>query len=249
MNNVSVEKKTVVPVIVAGDPSLKSTTDQIIALSQAGATLVAVSVPFSDPVGDGPVIQAADVRALDQGTNLAGVFAAIAQARAETDVAIQLTLYANVAYKYGDTAFAEKCAALGITDVLVLDLPSQEDDPLPETFRAAGVNLVAVVTTNSLGAVAPLVAEAAHFIFVMPIPGSGPEAIADQLGQLVPEIRQHTDLPVIAEIGLPQMPVPADILAAVDGVYLDTVFPAAAAQAPSKAADEVAVLFQKLQSN
>ncbi|ERL66119.1 tryptophan synthase subunit alpha [Schleiferilactobacillus shenzhenensis] len=242
MTNVDVEKKTIVPVIVAGDPSLKRTTEQIIALGQAGATLVAVSVPFSDPVGDGPVIQAADVRALDNGTNLAGVFAAIAQARAETDVAIQLTLYANVAYKYGDTAFAEKCAALGITDVLVLDLPSQEDDPLPAALRAAGVNLVAVVTTNSLHTVAPLVADAAHFIFVMPIPGSNSGAIADQLRLLVPEIRQHTDLPIIAEIGLPDVPIPAAILAAVDGVYLDTVFPAAA----SAGSEKLSALFQKL---
>ncbi|MFT8338228.1 tryptophan synthase subunit alpha [Schleiferilactobacillus harbinensis] len=238
--------KTIVPVIVAGDPSLTSTTEQIIALSEAGAKLVAVSVPFSDPVGDGPAIQAADVRALAAGTNLPGIFSAIEAARTKTQVPIQLTIYANLAYKYGDEKFAKKCASLGVTDVLVLDLPGQEDDPLPGAL-AAGVNLVAVVTTNSLGHVAPIVADAKNFIFVMPIPGSGPEATAAQLQQLVPEIRQHTDLPVIAEIGLPITPVPAPILDQVDGVYLDTIFPAVAAEAGQDAPAKLQAVFKQLQ--
>ena len=238
--------KTIVPVIVAGDPSLTSTTEQIIALSEAGAKLVAISVPFSDPVGDGPAIQAADVRALAAGTNLPGIFSAIEAARTKTQVPIQLTIYANLAYKYGDEKFAKKCASLGVTDVLVLDLPGQEDDPLPGAL-AAGVNLVAVVTTNSLGHVAPIVADAKNFIFVMPIPGSGPEATAAQLQQLVPEIRQHTDLPVIAEIGLPITPVPAPILDQVDGVYLDTIFPAVAAEAGQDAPAKLQAAFKQLQ--
>ncbi|MFT9041299.1 tryptophan synthase subunit alpha [Schleiferilactobacillus harbinensis] len=238
--------KTIVPVIVAGDPSLTSTTEQIIALSEAGAKLVAISVPFSDPVGDGPAIQAADVRALAAGTNLPGIFSAIEAARTKTQVPIQLTIYANLAYKYGDEKFAKKCASLGVTDVLVLDLPGQEDDPLPGAL-AAGVNLVAVVTTNSLGHVAPIVADAKNFIFVMPIPGSGPEATAAQLQQLVPEIRQHTDLPVIAEIGLPITPVPAPILDQVDGVYLDTIFPAVAAEAGQDAPAKLQAVFKQLQ--
>ncbi|QEU46006.1 tryptophan synthase subunit alpha [Schleiferilactobacillus harbinensis] len=246
MTNTTVTK-TIVPVIVAGDPSLTSTTEQIIALSEAGAKLVAISVPFSDPVGDGPVIQAADVRALAAGTNLPGIFTAIEAARTKTQVPLQLTIYANLAYKYGDEKFAKKCASLGVTDVLVLDLPSQEDDPLPGALAAAGVNLVTVVTTNSLGHVAPIVAAAKNYIFVMPIPGSGPEATAAQLQQLVPEIRQHTDLPVIAEIGLPITPVPAPILDQVDGVYLDTIFPAVAAEAGQDAPAKLQAAFKQLQ--
>ena len=131
--------------------------------------------------------------------------------------------------------------------MLVVDLADTEEDRLSGALAAAGVVLVAVVTTNSLGHVAPIVADAKNFIFVMPIPGSGPEATATQLQQLVPEIRKHTDVPVIAEIGLPVTPVPAPILDQVDGVYLDTIFPAVAAEAGQDAPAKLQAAFKQRQ--
>ncbi len=135
--------------ITAGDPSLARTVELVRALASAGADVVELGVPFSDPIADGPTNQRAAERALASGTSLSGVLAAVEVVRQDLDVPIVLFTYANPVLRYGVESFASDAAAAGIDGVLFTDIPAEEMRVFEEPLGGSGLDLIMLVTPTS----------------------------------------------------------------------------------------------------
>lgn len=138
-----------VPYVTAGDPSLARTVDIVHALERAGADVLELGVPFSDPIADGPTNQRAAERALASGTTLSGVLATVALLRQDVELPIVLFTYANPVIRYGLAKFAADAAAAGVDGVLFTDVPTEEMAPFEETLGPAGLDLIMLVTPTS----------------------------------------------------------------------------------------------------
>jgi tryptophan synthase alpha chain len=138
-----------VPYIPAGDPSLERSVEIVRALARAGADVIELGVPFSDPIADGPTNQRAAERALAAGTTLSGVLAAVEVVRQDLEVPIVLFTYANPVLRYGIKAFAEDAATAGVDGVLFTDVPAEEMAPFENHIGAAGLDLIMLVTPTS----------------------------------------------------------------------------------------------------
>jgi tryptophan synthase alpha chain len=138
-----------VPYVTAGDPNLARTVDIVHALERAGADVLELGVPFSDPIADGPTNQRAAERALASGTTLSGVLATIAVLRQDVELPIVLFTYANPVIRYGLEKFAADAAAAGVDGVLFTDVPTEEMAPFEEALGPAGLDLIMLVTPTS----------------------------------------------------------------------------------------------------
>ncbi|MNX57930.1 Tryptophan synthase alpha chain [compost metagenome] len=141
-----------IPFVTVGDPSLEATAEVVVAMAEAGADLVELGIPYSDPVADGPVIQASSQRALERGTRLADVFGVVRRIRAKSQVPLVLFTYCNPVYRYGLERFMREAAEAGADGVLMPDLPPEEAAELraeAERFGLAVVFLVAPTTSEA----------------------------------------------------------------------------------------------------
>ncbi|MCG6949393.1 MAG: tryptophan synthase subunit alpha [Acidobacteria bacterium] len=138
-----------IPYITAGDPGLERTVELVRALANAGADIVELGVPFSDPIADGPTNQRAAERALASGTTLTRVLATVEVIRREIETPIVLFTYANPVVRYGVERFARDASAAGVDGVLLTDVPAEEMAPFEEQMGAHGIDLIMLVTPTS----------------------------------------------------------------------------------------------------
>lgn len=189
----------------AGDPDLPRSGDILRALDRAGADVLEVGVPFSDPLADGPVIQRASERALRAGSTLTRVLDLVEGVRADIDAGIVLFTYANPIVRMGAGRFVERAAAAGVDGVLALDLPIEEADPFRETALAAGIDpifLLSPTTTDTrIRRAAALGRGFLYGISRLGVTGAR-ATIADGAEALVGRIRSVTDLPVALGFGI-----------------------------------------------
>jgi tryptophan synthase alpha chain len=138
-----------IPFITAGDPNLGRTEELIHVLVEAGADIIELGFPFSDPMADGPVIQAASERALAAGATLPAILELIARVRLHTNVPIVLMGYYNPIFHYGPTRFARDAATAGVDGLLLVDLPPEEADEIHGDLREAGVRLITLLAPTT----------------------------------------------------------------------------------------------------
>lgn len=228
--------------VTAGDPSPAISAEVLLAIADAGADVLEVGVPFSDPIADGPVIQRATERALAAGGNLSVTLDVIASVRQKITQPIVLFTYVNPVMRMGTDAFVARAAASGVDGVLMLDLPIEESEDLCGRLGAAGLDQIFLIspTTSDLR-----LAEAARlgrgFLYV--ISRLGVTGVRDHVSgaaaPLVERIRQVTSLPIAVGFGLSKpehlTEVAAFADAAVVGSALVSVIGDAGAAAPAKA--------------
>jgi tryptophan synthase alpha chain len=148
--NAKREKRVVfIPYVTAGDPSLERSIEIVRALARAGAGVIELGVPFSDPIADGPTNQRAAERSLRAGTTLSGVLAAVEVIRQDLEIPIVLFTYANPVLRYGIEAFAEDAVIAGVDGVLFTDVPAEEMAPFEEQISARDIDLIMLVTPTS----------------------------------------------------------------------------------------------------
>jgi tryptophan synthase alpha chain len=191
--------------LTAGDPSLARTRDLLFALERAGADVIELGVPFSDPLADGPVIQRATERALASGTTLARVLELVAEVRPRLATPIVLFTYANPVARMGLDAFADRAAAAGVDGVLLLDVPIEEAHDIHQLLTARDIDtifLLSPTTTAERIRVADQLGRG--FLYVISRLGvtGVRDSVADGADQLVARIRQVTALPVALGFGI-----------------------------------------------
>ena len=133
--------KAFIPFITCGDPDLETTEQLIYATERAGADLIELGIPFSDPTAEGPVIQEANIRSLSAGTTTDKVFDLIQKVRAQSAIPLAFMTYANVIFSYGIEAFAQKAAEVGIDSIILPDVPFEEADEFDVPFAAVGFGI------------------------------------------------------------------------------------------------------------
>ena len=191
--------------ITAGDPSLSRTRDLLFALTRAGADVIELGVPFSDPLADGPVIQRATERALAAGTTLDAVLGLVADVRAELETPIVLFTYANPIARMGLEVFADRASSAGVDGVLLLDVPIEEAGPMQGPLDVRGIDTIFLVspttTPERIRDAARLGRGFLYAISRLGVTGVR-EHLADGAGALAARIKQETTLPLALGFGI-----------------------------------------------
>ena len=191
--------------VTAGDPSLARSADILCAIDRAGADIIEVGVPFSDPLADGPVIQRASERALAAGTTLDGVLKMIANVRSDVRAPLVLFSYANPIYRMGFDGFAARASAAGVDGVLTLDIPVEESADLRAALRGAGIDVIYLLspttTPERMRRAGQLGSGFLYAISRLGVTGAQQEMAAGIAG-LVETIRSQSGLPVAVGFGL-----------------------------------------------
>jgi tryptophan synthase alpha chain len=212
--------------LVAGDPDRDTSARLFAGLAGAGADLIEIGMPFSDPMADGPVIQAAGQRALKAGMTLRGTLALVRELRRGDDATpIVLMGYYNPIYRYGAEAFARDAVAAGVDGTIIVDLPPEEDAELAAPARAAGLDLIRLATpTSDDERLARIAGGASGFIYYVAIAGITGTRSADagEVAAAVARLRRFTDLPVAVGFGIRAPEQAAAVARAADAAAVGT---------------------------
>ena len=199
-------RAALVTFVMAGDPDPGTSLALLKALPKAGADLIEVGMPLSDPMADGPAIQAASLRALAKGASLSSTLELVRAFRADDqDTPIILMGYYNPIYRFGVDRFLAEAAAVGVDGLIVVDLPPEEDDELCLPALAAGISFIRLATPTTDQARLPAVMRhASGFVYYVSIAGvTGTAAASDQaITAAVDQLRRHTDLPIAVGFGI-----------------------------------------------
>ena len=194
-----------VPFIMAGDPDLGVTEALLRAAVEAGADLIELGVPFSDPTADGPVLQRSAARALQRGTSLSRILELVAKLRPEVAVPIILFGYYNPIFHYGPARLVEDAKRAGVDGLLVVDLPPEEADELWQPARAAGVDMIFLLApTSDARRVRAVLRKASGFVYYVSMTGvTGAKAIEPtDVRPLVERVRADCALPIGVGFGI-----------------------------------------------
>ncbi len=208
------KRKGFIPYICAGDPTLKRTVDLAVALEKAGADLLELGLPFSDPLADGIVNQLAAQRALAAGTTVRGVFDCVREIRHQSQIPIVLYSYLNPIFQFGADKFHREAEAAGVNGLLILDLPPEEDlselDCLKQSSPGARVTAQNVIHIRLIAPTTPpdrmkeIARNARGFLYYVSREGvtGARDSISTLLSQKIEELRKISDLPIAVGFGI-----------------------------------------------
>ncbi|WP_066256640.1 tryptophan synthase subunit alpha [Neobacillus drentensis] len=217
------KNKAFVPYIMAGDGGLDCLVDRLILLEKYGATAIEVGVPFSDPVADGPTIQRAGIRALENGTTLQGIIAEIGKARQEVSVPILLMTYMNPIYSYGINEFVKDIRQAGVDGCIIPDLPIEEEAIITPQLEEAEIELIRLVTlTTPMERIKTISSKGKGFLYTVTIKGiTGARNEYDsELNQFLMAVKEVSPIPVLAGFGISSQDQIIDLTKYCDGVIV-----------------------------
>ncbi|MCQ2417696.1 MAG: tryptophan synthase subunit alpha [Oscillospiraceae bacterium] len=196
--------KAFIPFVTCGDPDLETTAKIVRAMEEAGADIIELGIPFSDPTAEGPVIQAANIRALSGGVTTDKIFDFVCELRKDVKVPLVFMTYANVIFSYGIEKFAKKCAECGIDGLILPDVPHEEKDEFSGIFQSCGVDFISLIAPTSENRIATISADANGFLYVVSSLGvTGERAeIRSDIGKTTAQIRNYTKIPCAIGFGI-----------------------------------------------
>ena len=238
-------KKAFIAFLTAGDPDYETSLANFRAVLDAGADLVEVGIPFSDPIAEGPVIQEADIRALEAGMTTDKVFELLKEVRKDVDIPIVFMTYANPVYHYGTEKFFEKASAAGADGIIIPDCPYEEKHEFSDTAEKYGMDFISMIAPTSENRIKEIASQAKGFIYTVSslgVTGVRSEITTD-LGAIVGHIKEVTDVPAAIGFGI-STPEQAEKMSKVaDGVIVGSAMVRIVAEygkdAPEKLAEYV----------
>lgn len=204
-NKLATNKNLFIPYIMAGDGGLDKLEETILFLQNCGVSAIEVGIPFSDPVADGPTIQAAGQRALEQGTTLSGVFKTLENFKEKRNIPIILMSYINLIYVYGIDKFAKRCRDVGVHGVIIPDLPLEEEAMIAQVlqeYSIAHVRLAAL--TSPSDRIEKIAQHSEGFLYAVSVTGTtGARSTYDiNIQQYLQRLKETSDVPVLAGFGI-----------------------------------------------
>jgi tryptophan synthase alpha chain len=227
-------RKAFVAFLTAGDPDVATSAAIIAGLPKAGADVIEIGMPFTDPMADGPAIQASSLRALKAGQTLVGTLKMVRQFRENDDsTPIVLMGYYNPIYYYGPEKFVAEAKEAGVDGLIVVDLPPEEDEELCLPALRGGLNFIRLATPTTDDARLPdVLKNTSGFVYYVSIAGitgsAAPQKTA--VAANVARIKSHTDLPVVVGFGIRTPEQAHDIASIADGAVVGSVLVEAVAQ-------------------
>ncbi len=196
--------KAFIAFITCGDPDLETTKKAVLAAVEGGADLIELGIPFSDPTAEGPVIQNANLRALEGGVTTAKIFDLVRELRESVTVPLVFMTYANVVFSYGTERFVSTCAEIGIDGLILPDLPFEEKDEFAPVCKSYGVDLISLIAPTSKNRIAMIAREAEGFIYIVSslgVTGTRREIKTD-LTSIVKVVRENAKVPCAVGFGI-----------------------------------------------
>ncbi|MBP5179775.1 MAG: tryptophan synthase subunit alpha [Clostridiales bacterium] len=214
--------KAFIPFITCGDPDLETTAAVVRAAVANGASLIELGIPFSDPTAEGPVIQGANLRALNGGVTTDKVFDLVRELRTDVTVPMVFMTYANVVFSYGAEKFISTCAEIGIDGLILPDLPFEEKDEFLPICHQYDVDLISLIAPTSENRIAMIAKEAEGFIYLVSSLGvTGVRSeIKTDLESIVKVIRENTTTPCAIGFGISTPEQAAKMAAISDGAIV-----------------------------
>ena len=207
--------KAIIPYVAAGDPDADSTVKFVLALEKAGADMVQIGIPFSDPIADEPAQKDAALRGLASGANLNCAFRIVEEVRKTSDVPVSIVSYLNPIFGYGYAEFFKRCAECRIATVFVIDMPYEEKSELLSYAQAEGVGIVSAIYPASKDRLEILARNADGFIYLVPM-----KATADEVEEMIATIREGTDVPITIAFGAGKPADAKNVIGSADGLVI-----------------------------
>jgi tryptophan synthase alpha chain len=216
------DNKAFIAFLTAGDPSKEKTVEFILAIEEAGADLIEIGIPFSDPIAEGQVIQNANIRALSKGINTDDIFDIVVEVRSKSDVPLAFLTYANTVFYYGYEKFFKKCQEVGLNGIIIPDLPYEEKGEIVDIAEKYDVDLISLIAPTSEDRIKMIAKNAKGFIYLvssMGVTGIRSEIKTD-LEEIIVEIKKVTDVPVAVGFGINTPEQSKNISKIADGVIV-----------------------------
>ena len=214
--------KAFIPFITCGDPSLETTEELVYAMEKAGADLIELGIPFSDPTAEGPVIQAANIRALSNGVTTDKIFEMVEKMRKKTSIPMVLMTYANVVFSYGTEKFCRRAAETGMDGLILPDVPFEEKEEFASVCRKYGLDLISLIAPTSHERIREIAKEAEGFVYCVSslgVTGVRKEITTD-IGEMVKMVKSQKNIPCAVGFGI-STPEQAEKMASqADGVIV-----------------------------
>ena len=214
--------KAFIPFITCGDPSLEVTEQLVYAMEEAGANLIELGIPFSDPTAEGPVIQAANIRALSGGVTTDKIFDMVARLRQKTQIPMVFMTYANVVFSYGTERFIKRAADLGMDGLILPDVPFEEKEEFDTVCQKYGLDLVSLIAPTSHDRIRMIAKEANGFVYCVSslgVTGVRSEITTD-IGAMVNLVKEESDIPCAVGFGISTPEQAARMAEKCDGVIV-----------------------------
>lgn len=214
--------KAFIPFITCGDPDLETTAKLVYAMEAAGANLIELGIPFSDPTAEGPVIQNANVRTLTGGVTTDKIFEMVAKIRVHTQIPMVFMTYANVVFSYGSERFIKRASELGMDGIILPDLPYEEKaefDPICKKYDMALISLIAPTSQERISMIA---GDANGFVYCVSSLGVTGErnGITTDIGAMVEKVKQAKDIPCAIGFGISTPEQAKNMVKYADGVIV-----------------------------
>lgn len=227
MNNISIKDafnngKAFIGFLTGGDPSIEKTEEYILKMVEAGCDLIEIGIPFSDPIAEGPVIQAANLRALSAGTTTDKLFEMVQNLRKKTDIPIAFLTYLNPIYKYGCDKFCANCKEAGVNGLIIPDMPYEEKSEIKESTTKYEIDIISLIAPTSKERIKLIAKEAEGFLYVvssMGVTGMRSEIETD-LNAILSVVKESTDVPAAVGFGINTKEQAAEIAQIADGVIV-----------------------------
>lgn len=214
--------KAFIPFVTCGDPSLEVTEQLVYAMAEAGADLIELGIPFSDPTAEGPVIQAANVRALAGGVTTDKIFDLVERIRQKTDIPMVFMTYANVVYSYGTEKFISKAAEIGMNGLILPDVPFEEKAEFDGVCKAHGLDLISLIAPTSHERITRIAKEAEGFVYCVSSLGvtGMRSSITTDIGAMVSLVKAAKDIPCAVGFGISTPEQAGEMAAKSDGAIV-----------------------------
>lgn len=214
--------KAFIPFITCGDPSLEVTEQIVYAMEEAGADLIELGIPFSDPTAEGPVIQGANVRALSGGVTTDKIFDMVVKIRRNSRIPMVFMTYANVVFSYGTERFVRTAAEIGMDGLILPDVPFEEKAEFDVACKKYGLDLISLIAPTSHERIARIAKEAEGFVYCVSSLGvTGMRSqITTDIGAMVQLVKKEKDIPCAVGFGISTPEQAAKMAAQADGAIV-----------------------------
>ena len=215
-------RKAFIPFITGGDPNIETTQKLLYALRDAGADIIEIGIPFSDPIAEGPVIEAASERALKAGCTTDKLFELVSHVRSDITTPILLMTYYNPVFVYGVPRFISNCLSCGIDGLIVPDLPFEERDELHTPCASGGIELISLIAPTSDERINTIAKNSSGFLYCVSSLGVTGERsdLGSSARQMVKKVKQVSDIPCAVGFGISTSDHAREISSFADGVIV-----------------------------
>jgi len=240
--------KLFIPFITGGDPDIETTEKLLYALNKAGADIIGIGIPFSDPIAEGPVIEAAHERALKAGCTVEKLFNLVSRVRADIKIPILFMTYYNSVFAYGVPKFTSQSAKCGIDGLIVPDLPFREREELLRPCISSELVLISVVSPASEARIANMAENSHGFIYCISSLGVTGDDLSNRNRRMVEQIKKAKNIPCAVDFGISAPEQAREIAEIGDGVIIESAIVSIIAEYGQNSVEPVAKFAKEMKA-